>query len=381
MRIMIVDGSSTFRAQLRRAFNEQAGLEVSATASGGRTALQMLRQKGIDLLIIDLDISDPDIFEVIKNIRDFDDKITIIACANRDSEKLEQLSSTIKFGADAFFTKPIFDQNYNLELRAIIRDQILKKVKSISDRSNKSLQLSRNTSSIKDQEISSQIRVSKAANDHISYTPSQTLRVVENRPLYKKVDLKNFSPKVIVIASSTGGPSALEAVLSKLPASPLLPILIVQHMPESFTKHLAKRLQDACGVPCREAINGEPIRPGMIYVAPGDFHMRIFGSSNSKMIALDKTEKVNSVRPAADILFVSAAEIYRNQCFGMILTGMGEDGLNGAKKIKEHGGGIMIQSRESCVIWGMPAAVEQFGCYDGVGDLEECAAMLSRYCR
>lgn len=108
--------------------------------------------------------------------------------------------------------------------------------------------------------------------------------------------------------------------------------------------------------------------------------MRVYGTGSQKMIALDKTEKVNSVRPAADVLFTSAAAAYRQNCFGMVLTGMGEDGLNGSRSIKENGGAIMIQNKESCIIWGMPAAVEQDGCYDQIGDLSECASILSRFC-
>ena len=186
---------------------------------------------------------------------------------------------------------------------------------------------------------------------------------------------------ICVIASSTGGPAALEVVVSKLHGRvPRIPVLLVQHMPESFTRNLASRLTDLSGVEVREATNGEPVKPGALILAPGNFHMRLNRKGDANYITLDQGPKVNSVRPAADLLFISAAQLYGPTCAGMILTGMGEDGCTGAKAIKQAGGGIMIQDRGSSIVWGMPAAVEKAGAYDLIGDLNACADQLATFC-
>ncbi|MCX6109051.1 MAG: CheB methylesterase domain-containing protein, partial [Proteobacteria bacterium] len=182
-------------------------------------------------------------------------------------------------------------------------------------------------------------------------------------------------------ASSTGGPAALEVVVSKLHGRvPRIPVLLVQHMPESFTRNLASRLTDLSGVEVREATNGEPVKPGALILAPGNFHMRLNRNGDCNYITLDQGPKVNSVRPAADLLFISAAQLYGPSCAGMVLTGMGEDGCTGAKAIKQAGGGIMIQDRDSSIVWGMPAAVEKAGAYDLIGDLNACADQLANFC-
>jgi two-component system chemotaxis response regulator CheB len=193
---------------------------------------------------------------------------------------------------------------------------------------------------------------------------------------FDKASLRDFRPGVIVIASSTGGPNALEQIFQKIPPSFEIPILIAQHMPPIFTKILAKRLGDLCQKPSDEAVDGELIKPGRVYMAPGDFHLLLARSSEGIVIKLDRGPQRNSVRPAADYLFESAASLFGVACFGVVLTGMGQDGLHGARAIKAAGGKVMIQDEPSCVVFGMPGAIYKANCFDRIGDLDSIAGVI-----
>jgi chemotaxis response regulator CheB len=190
--------------------------------------------------------------------------------------------------------------------------------------------------------------------------------------------VQHFKPEIVVIGSSTGGPDALEKALCRLANVKNLraPILLVQHMPAGFTSILANRIQKVTNVETTEALDGEAVKSNHIYIAPGDFHMRIVGTKKTARIVLDQGPLICSVRPAVDPLFMSAAQIYGPNCMAYVLTGMGQDGMEGTISIKQTGGTVCIQNRESCVVYGMPGAVEEAGSFDEIADLETIAKYL-----
>ncbi len=204
-----------------------------------------------------------------------------------------------------------------------------------------------------------------------------TVQPIKNPPVGKHEPYLNRRTDVFIIASSTGGPTALEIVFSQLEPPFNFPILIAQHMPPDFTKNLAIKLEKVSGIPAKEGQQGESIVHNKIYIAPGDFHMMISKSSDEATISLDKEKKIHSVRPAADKLFFSASELYGNTCTAMILTGMGEDGAKGAESVKDNGGFVMIQDAESATVWGMPKAAYDLGAYHRMGDLNACAEFMN----
>jgi two-component system chemotaxis response regulator CheB len=183
---------------------------------------------------------------------------------------------------------------------------------------------------------------------------------------------------MIVIGSSTGGPAALEKIFSSIKAPINIPILITQHMPPVFTEMLARRLSDMTGIPCAEAKNGEVIKPNQMYIAPGDYHMIVVGNKAEYKIQLNQEAQRNSVRPAVDYLFETAADIFDRTCMGFVLTGMGEDGLIGAQALRRKGAAMMIQDKESCVVFGMPGAIYSSGDYDQIGNLETISTTIRR---
>jgi two-component system chemotaxis response regulator CheB len=175
--------------------------------------------------------------------------------------------------------------------------------------------------------------------------------------------------QVVVIGVSTGGPTALASVIPALPREFPLPVLIVQHMPPMFTRLLAERLQTQSKVRVHEAAEGTPVEPGAVLIAPGDYHMRIRRNGRQAVTALDQSPPENSCRPAADVLFRSAAEAYGGAAIGVILTGMGKDGFLGCQALKGQGAYIIAQDEASSVVWGMPGFVSRGGLADATVDL------------
>jgi two-component system chemotaxis response regulator CheB len=185
--------------------------------------------------------------------------------------------------------------------------------------------------------------------------------------------------QVVAIAASTGGPNALADVLTLLPKALPVPILVVQHMPPIFTRCLADRLSSRCQLTVLESAGGERLMPGTIYIAPGNRHLEVAREVDGMRTVLTDGAHENSCRPAADVLFRSVAKLYGAGVLGVVLTGMGQDGARGARDIHEAGGRVIVQSGATCVVWGMPKAVEEAGIAEQVIPLPDMAqAILQR---
>jgi len=162
---------------------------------------------------------------------------------------------------------------------------------------------------------------------------------------------------VVAIGASTGGPNALAEVLAALPADLPVPVLAVQHMPPVFTKFLAKRLDGICPLRVAEAAPGELVGPGTVWIAAGDYHLKVFGTKVAPVIGMDQAPPQNSCRPSVDVLFHSAAEVYGGNVLAVVLTGMGQDGLRGTQELRELGARIVVQDEATSVVWGMPGFI------------------------
>lgn len=362
MRVMVVDDSVVFRSQLKNCLDGVDGISVVATAANGKIALDRLEREVCDLIILDLEMPEMNGLQLLAEMRKHKFSQRVIVFAAPTKEGAGQVLDALNAGAIDFIAKPTTALSLELALEGI-KKELLPKILQFKKQHE-----TKNHTKLAPQEA---IKVG-VAGDSVS---------TEQRRPYQTILLENFKPRVVLIGSSTGGPTALEVIFSALKDRTVkVPILVTQHMPPNFTDALAKRLGLISGLLAGEGKNGETLVPGHIYVAPGDYHMSIqrLPNSGQPVIKIDQAPKRNSVRPAVDFLFESAAHEYGSSCAGFVLTGMGEDGKDGAIAIKRANGAIMIQNRETSVVWGMPGSVHAVNAYDAEGSLAECARIFKQ---
>ena len=349
MKVLIVDDSVIFRSQISLSLSGISGIEVVGTAPSGAIALSKITQCNPDLITLDLEMPEMDGIEVLKRIRAEKHKVKVIIFSSQTTRGAEKALEALREGADDVVAKPTSSGNESPAdaIRKILVPKIQQFMNGDRPASLQSL---------------SDPRMINSTNEK-----------------YNKVAIDRFQPDVVVIASSTGGPPALEKIFENFGKAPKLPILIVQHMPPVFTTILAQRLQTLSGISCVEAVDGEDILPGKVYIAPGDFHMEVGNNRIKPKIKLHQGPQANSVRPAADFLFESACMNYGNRVLGIVLTGMGEDALLGCKTLKKNSCAVVIQNKESCVVFGMPGAVFNETCYDAIMDLNLISGLLKKY--
>jgi two-component system chemotaxis response regulator CheB len=184
--------------------------------------------------------------------------------------------------------------------------------------------------------------------------------------------------QVLAIGCSTGGPEALSTLLGLLPADLRVPVVVVQHMPPVFTRQFAARLDRNTPFTVVEAEGGERLRPGLVVLAPGDFHLRLRRLGDQVLTTIDQQVPENFCRPAVDVLFRSAAQVYGPDVLATVLTGMGSDGRRGSQDVVAAGGSVLVQDEQSSVVWGMPGSVVEVGAAEDVLALPELAAALVR---
>ncbi|KAB8039671.1 chemotaxis-specific protein-glutamate methyltransferase CheB [Silvanigrella paludirubra] len=357
MRVLIVDDSVVFRSQIKAALEENNEIVVVNTAANGKIALERLEQNVVDVVILDLEMPVMDGIQMLEEMRKkgFHQKVIIFAAPT--GEGVDLALKGLRGGAADFISKPSSSSESLEQALEGIKKELIPKILQFKN------QFKGNTDKISQPITENQIKKFDNLRDHVS-----------------KNEILSFKkPRVIGIGSSTGGPTALEKILINIKSLPLnIPIFIAQHMPPKFTEALARRLETICGHPVHEATHGAVVLSGHIYVAPGDFHMTVekLPDANHCIIQLDQGPKRNSVRPAVDNLFESLAKVYGNQCVAFILTGMGEDGMVGAKAIKDASGSIIIQDAQTSTVWGMPGAVYASGNYDAMVSIDGCSDYL-----
>ena len=330
IRVLIVDDSIIYRSQIRAALTSFPHLELVGTANNGRMAMETLNKVSIDLVILDMEMPEMDGLQTLLEMRKIKSSAKVLLFSSQTARGAQITLEALRLGASDFVTKPDETTNsLNQNPANLIRQLLEPKIDALFPRA--------------------------------SSQPPQTSKKTQS------VFELETRPKAIVIGCSTGGPNVLETIfsdISKKCKGPLpFPVFIVQHMPPLFTKALAQRLERLSGWKVVEATHGEPVQ-NCVYVAPGDYHMVIETEDNRAVISLEQSPKVHFVRPAVDPLFISAARCYGRYCVGFVLTGMGSDGLHGCKEVKAGGGSIIIQNQESCVVFGMPGAVQQSGLQD-----------------
>ncbi|MGE0489339.1 MAG: chemotaxis response regulator protein-glutamate methylesterase [Vulcanimicrobiota bacterium] len=335
VRVLIVDDSSLFRRILTTVFRAIPGVEVVGSASNGAEALRLVESLKPELVSLDLEMPEMDGLETLRRLRLLDTRSKVLMVSAHTTRGARRTIEALCLGAEDFITKQNAQGDASTNLEAL-RAQLEPKVEQLFPRQ------------------------------------AGVRAQVARRP-----PLPGAPKKAVVIGVSTGGPNALSEVFSTLPAGLPVPILIVQHMPPTFTRMLAERLSAKGKIPVSEAREGEPILNGHAYIAPGDFHLEIAGDARRPLVALSQGPRENSCRPAADVLFRSAARVYGRDCLGVVMTGMGSDGCLGAREIQRVGGEVLIQNEATCVVYGMPRAVAEAAIVHESYPLDELASAIT----
>jgi two-component system chemotaxis response regulator CheB len=342
IRVMIVDDSAVLRGLVSRWIEEEPGLEVVARHANGKLAVEDVERSAPDIVLLDIEMPVMDGLEALPLLLQMRPDLRVLIVSTLTRRNAEISFKALSLGALDYVPKP--DTNREITTSLDFRREVIRKIKSLG-----------------------RVRMHPAAEARAGVAKTD-LGEPAGKPLAFR--LRSFSlvpPRVIAIGSSTGGPDALAGVLA--PASPSLsriPVLIAQHMPPVFTGILAERLARATGREAKEGVEGEALRPGTIYVAPGNRHMTVVAGSPPR-IRIGDEPPVHFCRPAVDPLFSSVAATFGPAALAIVLTGMGYDGAAGARSIAEGGGSVIAQDAASSVVWGMPGAAAAVGA---------CAAML-----
>lgn len=360
MKVLIVDDSVVFRRQISEVLDEHPEFDVVSTAANGKIALKKLDHYKVDLIIIDLEMPVLDGVATIQEIKKLGISPKIVVFTSNSMSGASHALNALELGADDFALKPSGSSNSMEAAREQISSELLPKLLQFVN---------------KDSETKT--KAPKAVSYRYESTDSES-HATKKESEWVKVKLDIFKPKAIVIASSTGGPAALEELFADMPKLGV-PIFIAQHMPPMFTLQLANRLDRVTENQVVEAKDGELVEAGKVYIAPGGYHMNVLDKDDLCKISLNQQARRNFVIPAADYTFESCAQIYKNYLLGFVLTGMGSDGCDGAIAIKNSGGGIVIQDAESSTVWGMPGSVFEEKAYDAVKSLQQCRDLMIGY--
>ncbi|MFP4461373.1 MAG: protein-glutamate methylesterase/protein-glutamine glutaminase [Thermotogota bacterium] len=325
-RILICDDSAFMRMVIKDILDSQKGLAVVGQARDGMEAVEKATQLNPDVITMDVEMPKLNGLEAMKIITK---KMAtrVIMVSSLTEEGAEITIEALENGAVDFLTKPSGSISTNFRKMG---GELVSKI-----------------------------------NSAMLVEPSKVSLLRKTRVLRKPTRrIFTSTGKIVLIASSTGGPKALDNVIPLLPRNLPAPVIVVQHMPAGFTKSLAARLDKISDIEVCEAGEGDILKNSKVYVAPGNFHLGLKNEGPVVKVFLDKGSKINGVRPAADFTFDRGAEIYKKNVIGVVLTGMGRDGTKGCFKIKHYSGKVIAEAESTCVVYGMPKSVVKEGYSD-----------------
>ena len=341
IRILIVDDSAVIRKVLMEGLSSDPALEVAATAATGSIALAKIPQVNPDLVTLDVEMPGMNGIETLAEIRKLYPKLPVVMFSTLTERGAATTLEALARGASDYVTKPSNTGSLEVTLKQI-REHFIPKVKAL---------------------CAANLRTASVA------TPARSAQLGKKE--IARVD-------ILAIGASTGGPNALADLIPELPGDFPVPVVITQHMPPVFTRLFAARLNEKSPLKIQEGAPGQIVNPGEVWIAPGDFHMTVERHGTAVRLATNQNTPENSCRPAVDPMFRSVAATFGANVLGVVLTGMGSDGVNGAQHIRERGGQVFVQDEASSVVWGMPGQVAQAGQADAVYSLKNMAQEIIR---
>ncbi len=368
LRILAADDSAVMRGVMGKLFrmhaedrsSELPRMELCGVAQDGVDCLEAVKRLMPDVLVLDLEMPRLNGLEVLRRLQVENPGLPVIMCSAHTERGARSTLEALACGAADYVTKPAEQRDFTSAMLSLSQ-QLLPRIAELAKGAKR--------------------------KEGTAVARSGSAGAFKASP--RAVATKAFSTiEVVVIGLSTGGPSALEQLLPRLPADFPVPVLIVQHMPKLFTGALAERLDKSCPLRVKEAYENAMIRPGTIWLAPGDAHMEVgpgngltdrhdgsLAGRNSR-VRLHQREPLNHCRPAVDYLFLSAARVYGASALALVMTGMGADGLDGARAVHEQGGVVLAQDEASSAVWGMPGKVTEAGIASATLPLVEIASAV-----
>jgi two-component system chemotaxis response regulator CheB len=368
IKVLVVDDSSFFRRRVSDIINKSPALEVIATANNGQEAIDMVAKFKPDVVTMDIEMPVMDGITAVKKIMAVN-PLPILMFSSLTHQGASATLDALEAGACDFLPKKFEDIARNKDEAIKLLQQRIEAISSrrVSRVIVKGAREKEPLNPVKpalsalkklnESNVSSRTRVTQA---------TLARNQVKQAPISPPVNNKHFkasgkSYDVLAIGTSTGGPVALQTVLAALPSNFKLPILLIQHMPGTFTKAFADRLNSLCKISVKEACDGDILKPGCAYLAPGGKQMLLDGRSGHGKIRIHEGSEKLNYKPSVDITFASLSKMYGKKVLAVVLTGMGADGRDGARMLKEQGAEIWAQDEETCVVYGMPQAVVKAG--------------------
>lgn len=366
VKVLVVDDSGFFRRRVSEILGADPNIQVVGTATNGREAIEQAQALKPDVITMDYEMPMMDGITAVKNIMQRC-PTPVLMFSSLTHEGARVTLDALDAGAVDFLPKNFEDISRNPEK---VKQLLCEKIHTIA-RSN------RRASQPQPAVSSSAPVVAPRPSAASSASPGSVRQSASVAPAATSPAPKRKSYRLVAIGTSTGGPVALQRVLTQLPANFPAPILLIQHMPAAFTKAFAERLDKLCRISVKEAEDGDVLRPGLALLAPGGKQMMVDGRGVVKILPGD--ERLN-YKPCVDITFGSAAKSYNDKVLAVVLTGMGADGREGARLLKQSGSQVWAQDEASCVIYGMPMAVVKANLADAVYSLDDIGRHLAEAC-
>ena len=361
---MVVDDSVVIRGMISRWIGAEPDMEVSASLRTGLDAVNQIERIKPDVAVLDIEMPELDGISALPQLLAKKRDLVIIMASTLTRRNAEISFKALSLGAADYIPKP--ESTREAAAAETFHHDLIQKIRHLGARARR--------------------RAQPAASPSMAPAPERA-REVSAQPVAAPVaqlqlarqPFSMLAPRVLLIGSSTGGPQALMTLVADIgPVIDRFPVLITQHMPPTFTTILAEHLARASRRPAHEAVDGEIVKPGRIYLAPGGRHMRVVRHGAETAIALDDGPPVNFCKPAVDPLFNSAIDVWQGSIMSVILTGMGSDGMRGGKDIVAAGGSVIAQDEATSVVWGMPGAAANAGICAAVLPLNQIAPKLVR---
>jgi len=360
LRVMVVDDSVVIRGLIARWLGSEPDMVVAASLRTGLDAVNQIERVNPDVALLDIEMPDLDGISALPLLLAKKPNLIIIMASTLTRRNAEISFKALSLGASDYIPKP--ESTREAGAAEIFRHDLVEKIRQLGAKVRRGAPA-----------------LPGSASGPALGQPHELLRRPVAQPQLMRRAFSTQAPRALLIGSSTGGPQALMAMVTELgPVIDRFPVLITQHMPPTFTTILAEHLARSSRRPAREALDGEIIRAGQIYLAPGGRHMRVARHGGDAVIALDDGPPVNFCKPAVDPLFISAIDAWQGGILAVVLTGMGSDGMRGGKQIVAAGGSVIAQDEASSVVWGMPGAAVNAGICAAVMPLDQIAPKLVR---